>query len=78
MQQAQVARTVVLVHGLRRDVTCDQVRASRRRRSRVTCSQLFNLLCLFGNVARIKHLPHKPELALVQFADGCVCACARA
>jgi len=55
VQQAQVARTVVLVHGLRRDITCDQ---------------LFNLLCLFGNVARIKHLANKPELALVQFADG--------
>lgn len=52
---AAVARTVVLVHGLRRDVTCDQ---------------LFNVLCLFGNVTRIKHLPHKPEIALVQYADG--------
>jgi len=43
-----------LVHGLRADITCDQ---------------LFNLFCLFGNVTRIKHLPHKPEIALVQYAE---------
>ena len=45
-------RTVVVVHGVRGDVTCAQV---------------FNIFCNFGVVIRVKQLVHKPTIRLVQF-----------
>jgi polypyrimidine tract-binding protein 2 len=51
-------RTVVVVHGVRADLTSDQV---------------FNIFANFGNVVRVKQLPSKPNVRLVQFADA-LCA----
>lgn len=48
-------RTVVVVHGLRPDLTSDQV---------------FNVFGNFGNIVRIKQLPHKQNVRLIQFADA--------
>lgn len=48
-------RTVVVVHGVRADLTSDQV---------------FNIFANFGNVVRVKQLPNKPNVRLIQFADA--------
>jgi heterogeneous nuclear ribonucleoprotein L len=44
---------------------------------RMTCTKLFNLLCLYGNVIRIKFLKSKDGSAMVQMGDreGCERAC---
>jgi len=44
---------------------------------RMTCTKLFNLLCLYGNVIRIKFLKSKDGSAMVQMGDreGCERVC---
>ncbi|XP_018331840.1 heterogeneous nuclear ribonucleoprotein L [Agrilus planipennis] len=37
---------------------------------RTNCDKLFNLMCLYGNVARIKFLKSKEGTAMVQMGDG--------
>jgi len=38
--------------------------------SRMTCTRIFNLFCLYGNVVRVKFLKTKEGCAMVQMGDG--------
>ena len=38
--------------------------------SRMSCTRLFNLFCLYGNVVRIKFLKTKEGCAMIQMGDG--------
>ena len=38
--------------------------------AKMTCTRLFNLFCLYGNVVRIKFLKTKEGCAMVQMGDG--------
>ena len=40
---------------------------------KMNCDRLFNLLCLYGNVERIKFLKTKEGAALVQMGDSVAC-----
>eukprot|EP01133_Synstelium_polycarpum_P009827 gene9827-11478_t len=48
--------TVLMVYGLDDNI--------------VTCDRLFNLLCIYGNVQKIKILPNKKGAAMVQMEDS--------
>lgn len=36
---------------------------------KINCTHLFNILCLYGNVAKIKFMKSKPGCAMVEFTD---------
>eukprot|EP00124_Ichthyophonus_hoferi_P003051 Ihof_evm1s241 gene=Ihof_evmTU1s241 len=38
--------------------------------AKMNCDRLFNLFCMYGNVAKVKFLPEKPGMAMVQMSDG--------
>uniref|UniRef100_UPI00358FB6CB heterogeneous nuclear ribonucleoprotein L-like isoform X2 n=1 Tax=Myxine glutinosa TaxID=7769 RepID=UPI00358FB6CB len=38
--------------------------------TRMNCDRLFNLLCLYGNIEKIKFLKSKPGAAMIQMADA--------
>ena len=53
-QNGQNRTPVAILYGLTENVNCDQV---------------FNLLCLYGNINKIKFMKSKPGCAIIEFTD---------